>query len=330
MTNFIDNLVHKACGDSLLTKPEPSLMPGFEVFSQTPVFPEKRSPDEKLTVESLPVESSQDFPANSDESINALKTTSEELSSTSDIKFHASSEKTFQKPLKKTSIDVGGIPVQPEIAKLNKRIKGPPAPSKSNHEEASSKSVNISPVAGRQSLNLRDVEKPVPGKPVEHPEALASEFGWEKQTGHSISPEPQIGAQHDISNKFQKSQPESSVVDSEFQVCQPALEAPSAKKKSHLSRVGAVPVVNVEPGIEAWQQAFIKDLMIKTNRAAPPFGAEGRDLKTTESLHHKEVRVNIGCIEIKASQKAQRPMNPSARGFDDYLMMRLYLDRHYF
>ncbi len=315
MTNFIDNLVHKACRDSLLTKPEPSLMPGFEVFSQTPVFPEKRSPDEKLTVESLPVESSQDFPANSDESINALKTTSEE---------------TFQKPLKKTSIDVGEIPVQPEIAKLNKRIKGPPAPSKSNHEEASSKSVNILPAAGRQSLNLRDVEKPVPGKPVEHPEALTSEFGWEKQTGPTISPEPQIGAQHDISNKFQKSRPESSVVGSEFQVCQPALEAPSAKKKSHLSRVGAVPVVNVEPGIEARQQAFIRDLMIKTNRAAPPFGAEGRDVKTTESPHHKEVRVNIGCIEIKASQKAQRPMNPSARGFDDYLMMRLYLDRHYF
>lgn len=315
MINFIDNLVHKACGYSLLTKPEPSLMPDFEVFSQTPVFPEKRSPDEKLTVESLLVEPSQDFPANSDESINALKTTSEE---------------TFQKPLKKTSIDVGEIPVQPEIAKLNKRIKGPPAPSKSNHEEASSKSVNISPAAGRQSLNLRDVEKPVPGKPVEHSEALTSEFGWKKQTGPSISPEPQIGAQHDISNKFQKSQPESSVVDSEFQVCQPAIEAPSAKKKSHLSRVGAVPVVNVEPGIEARQQAFIKDLMIKTNRAAPPFGAEGRDVKTTESPHHKEVRVNIGCIEIKASQKAQRPMNPSVRGFDDYLMMRLYLDRHYF
>lgn len=315
MINFIDNLVHKACGYSLLTKPEPSLMPDFEVFSQTPVFPEKRSSDEKLTVESLPVEPSQDFPVNSDESINALKTTSEE---------------TFQKPLKKTSIDVGEIPVQPEIAKLNKRIKGPPAPSKSNHEEASSKSVNISPAAGRQSLNLRDVEKPVPGKPVEHSEALTSEFGWEKQTGPSISPEPQIGAQHDISNKFQKSQPESSVVDSEFQVCQPAIEAPSAKKKSHLSRVGAVPVVNVEPGIEARQQAFIKDLMIKTNRAAPPFGAEGRDVKTAESPHHKEVRVNIGCIEIKASQKAQRPMNPSVRGFDDYLMMRLYLDRHYF
>lgn len=315
MINFIDNLVHKACGYSLLTKPEPSLMPDFEVFSQTPVFTEKRSPDEKLTVESLPVEPSQDFPVNSDECINALKTTSEE---------------TFQKPLKKTSIDVGEIPVQPEIAKLNKRIKGPPAPSKSNHEEASSKSVNISPAAGRQSLNLRDVEKPVPGKPVEHSEALTSEFGWEKQTGPSISPEPQIGAQHDISNKFQKSQPESSVVDSEFQVCQPAIEAPSAKKKSHLSRVGAVPVVNVEPGIEARQQAFIKDLMIKTNRAAPPFGAEGRDVKTAESPHHKEVRVNIGCIEIKASQKAQRPMNPSVRGFDDYLMMRLYLDRHYF
>jgi len=309
MINFIDNLVHKACGYSLLTKPEPSLMPDFEVFSQTPVFTEKRSPDEKLTVESLPVEPSQDFPVNSDECINALKTTSEE---------------TFQKPLKKTSIDVGEIPVQPEIAKLNKRIKGPPAPSKSNHEEASSKSVNISPAAGRQSLNLRDVEKPVPGKPVEHSEALTSEFGWEKQTGPSISPEPQIGAQHDISNKFQKSQPESSVVDSEFQVCQPAIEAPSAKKKSHLSRVGAVPVVNVEPGIEARQQAFIKDLMIKTNRAAPPFGAEGRDVKTAESPHHKEVRVNIGCIEIKASQKAQRPMNPSVRGFDDYLMMRLY------
>jgi len=315
MINFIDNLVHKACGYSLLTKPEPSLMPDFEVFSQTPVFTEKRSPDEKLTVESLPVEPSQDFPVNSDECINALKTTSEE---------------TFQKPLKKTSIDVGEIPVQPEIAKLNKRIKGPPAPSKSNHEKASSKSVNISPAAGRQSLNLRDVEKPVPGKPVEHSEALTSEFGWEKQTGPSISPEPQIGAQHDISNKFQKSQPESSVVDSEFQVCQPAIEAPSAKKKSHLSRVGAVPVVNVEPGIEARQQAFIKDLMIKTNRAAPPFGAEGRDVKTAESPHHKEVRVNIGCIEIKASQKAQRPMNPSVRGFDDYLMMRLYLDRHYF
>jgi len=315
MINFIDNLVHKACGYSLLTKPEPSLMPDFEVFSQTPVFTEKRSPDEKLTVESLPVEPSQDFPVNSDECINALKTTSEE---------------TFQKPLKKTSIDVGEIPVQPEIAKLNKRIKGPPAPSKSNHEEASSKLVNISPAAGRQSLNLRDVEKPVPGKPVEHSEALTSEFGWEKQTGPSISPEPQIGAQHDISNKFRKSQPESSVVDSEFQVCQPAIEAPSAKKKSHLSRVGAVPVVNVEPGIEARQQAFIKDLMIKTNRAAPPFGAEGRDVKTAESPHHKEVRVNIGCIEIKASQKAQRPMNPSVRGFDDYLMMRLYLDRHYF
>ncbi|MHC4086019.1 MAG: hypothetical protein ACYSWZ_00775 [Planctomycetota bacterium] len=303
-------------------------MPDSEVFSQTSAFPRNRSPDEELTAENVPVKPSQDFTANSDESVNTSKTTSEELSSTSDVRFHAFSEKQFQKPLKKTSIDVDGLLVQPRIPELSEHIKRPPAPSQSDHEEVTSKSVDISPAVGRQSLDLRDVQKPIPGKLVEHSEALTSEFGWEKQTGPSISSEPQIGTQHDVSNKFQKSQPETSVIGSKFQVYQPALEMPPAEDKSPLSRKDDIRIVEVEPAVEAPRQAHIKELIKKTSSATVSSAAEKRDIKKIQT--NKEVRVNIGRIEIKTSQQSSPSVKSSPRGFEDHAMMRVYLDRHYF
>jgi hypothetical protein len=303
-------------------------MPDSEVFSKTSAFPSQRSPDEELTAENVPVKPSQDFTANYDESVNTSKTTSEELSSTSDVRFHAPSEKQFQKPLKKNGVNVAGLMVQPRIPELSEHIKRTPAPSQSDHEEVSSKSVDISPAVERQSLDLRDVQKSIPDKLVEHSGALTSEFGWEKQTGPSISAEPQIGTQYDVSNKFQKSQPESSVIGSEFQVYQPSLDMPPAEDKSPLSRKDEIHIVEVEPAVEARQQALIKELIRKTNSAKMSSTTEKRDLKKIQT--NKEVRVNIGRIEIKASQQSSPPVKSSPRGFEDHTMMRVYLDRHYF
>lgn len=292
MPNFIDNLVHKACRSSLLKTPEPSIEPGFEILSNTLVSTGERSP----------VEPSQDFPVNSAESMNASKTTSEELSSTSGIKFHASSEETFQKPLKKTSIDIAGISVQPEILKLNMRIKVPPSTSKSDHE-----SVDFSPAVERQSSNMRDAEKMNFSNPVEQSGASTSEFGR--------SPKPRPGP-NDTGN--------------EFPAYQPVLETPATKKESPLSREDDIHIVNVEPSIEAQHQASLEALIKKTNRATLLSAGKGKETKTTQTQPHKEVRVNIGRIEIKASPQSSPSVKPSPRGFDDHLLMRVYLDRYYF
>ncbi len=303
MPNFIDNLVHKARGSSLLIKPEPSLIPDFEAFSQNSVLPGKSYPDEKLTIES-----SQDFPANSDESISASKTTSEKFSSTSGIKFYASSEETSQKPFKKTNIDVARIPIQPqsEIYKINKRIKNPPEPFQSG-PKVSSTSVEFSPAAEQQSSNLRDAEKMNLGKTVEHSRTSTSEF-----------------------DRIPKPQPTPNDTDNKFPVYQSAPEMQPAKDKSSLSGKDEIHAVTVEPNIESRQQAFIKDLITKTNCTAPSSAVNGRDAKTTKSPHHKEVRVNIGRVEIKASRSTSPPVKSAPRGFEDHLMDRVYLNRHYF
>lgn len=332
MLNFIDNLIYKACGSSLLTKPEPSVMPDFEGFSQISAFPERRFPDEKLTAENLPVDFSPDFPTNSDESMYASKATSDAFSSTSSKKSHTASEKTFLQQPKKNSIDIAGIATRPEpdVTKLSRRIKDTPTPSQSDHEVAFSKSEDISPATGQQPLSLKDVEKSISGKSGEHSGESATGFGREKQTGPSISPEPQISVQHDIPDKFPKSQPQPDVAGSEFRVYQPAPEISPAKDKSPLSRMEKIHFVNVEPVGEAQQQILIKELTKKTKSAALPSAAEGKDVKTTETQLHKEVRVNIGRIEIKASQQALPTAKPLPQGFEDYLMARLYSNRYYF
>lgn len=297
MPKFIDNLVHKAFGSSLLTKPEPSIVTGYDIFSHNFVMPGERSV----------VESSPDFPVNSSESVNATKTTSDESSSISGIKFQASSGETYQKPLKKTSVSVTGMPAQQKISQLGKHIEDLSASSKSDHVSVSSKSVDNSVAAERQSSNSMDAEKKNFDKTVEHFEASTSKFG-----------------------RFPKPQPASDNTGNEFQVDQPAPELPPASDKFSLSRKDEIHVVNVEPVVAAQQQAFIQELIRKTTSAVLPFSAKGMDVKTSRAQLHKEVKVNIGRIEIKASRPASPPVKPPPRGFGDHIMMRLYLDRHYF
>jgi hypothetical protein len=47
-------------------------------------------------------------------------------------------------------------------------------------------------------------------------------------------------------------------------------------------------------------------------------------------LQKKEIRINIGQVEVKAPPQAAPVRKTVTRGFDDYLMARIYMDRRYF
>lgn len=319
MLSFIDNLVHKAIGSSLLTKPEPSTWPSFEIFSRTL----------DATMENLPFEPSQSSPTNSHESIITSKTTSEEVPSTSSFKNHPSMKKELQEPLSNTSTNVAEIPVTPQIPISNKRITKRPAPTNSNNEEVLSKSANISAVGQLPSI-LRTFETSGTSKPLEHSVESTSEHGRDKQTSSSILLKPQAGAQHDNYNKFSRSLSEPSIIDSEIYYYQPAPEMPPAKGKVSLIRNDEIHVVNVEPSVESRPQTLVNELISKTSSAALSTAVERNDVIATQAQPHNEVRVNIGRIEIKASQQSSHPVKPPPRGFEDHVMMRLYLERHFF
>jgi hypothetical protein len=75
---------------------------------------------------------------------------------------------------------------------------------------------------------------------------------------------------------------------------------------------------------------LMKTILAVIERDVPLFTLKQSDMKTAETQQKKEVRINIGRVEIKASKQTFLSLNPNLQGFDDYLMMRVYLERNLF
>lgn len=332
MVNFVDNLVHKAAGLSPLTKLESLLNPGFELPNYGLVS--KSEGSVVNTIENIPVISEQG---------NILSNeTYEKMSTDAIVDSHVHPEQEFQKS--KKSIKTLEPPIKSsneckstksdiissgERQTLEKSTRAPTPTQKSSEEDKRSRLVDILPAAGHETLNLMEPENLDPGKSALHFETSTPGIDLGKPADHSISPQLHIRIHNDISKKQpgKKRSPVEAV--SKFRVHKRPLEMPPENDTSSLPGKAANRVVNVEPAVEAHQQAFIKDLLTKTSSDISPATSKRSDMKTTEAQHKKEVRVNIGRVEIKASQQASPRLNPPVRGFDDYLMMRVYLDRRY-
>lgn len=293
MTNFIDSLVHKAVGASLLTRPEPSLSPGFELPFYSVVSKREKAQGDTL----------QDFPAISYEGFNTPKFTSEEIPAETVVESHALPEDRLQGQDEKISKSVVGI----------------------------SASVVISPEANRKSSNLRDAENTGSVKSTLY-------IDTSKRHSETLTPSSE-SLTHELDSRKQREHKHiPAEVNTEFTAFHQAIEVPQTGGKSSpvlsetnvLSRKDENRAVNVEPSVEPFQQAFLKDSMMKASHSLPSSPGVHSDAKTTETQQPKEVRVNIGRVEIRASQESVHRAKPFVRGFNDYLLARLYLDRHYF
>ena len=96
-----------------------------------------------------------------------------------------------------------------------------------------------------------------------------------------------------------------------------------------LHREKIASVANIQPTGESDRSIIINRIAAQGRRRGMPDQSGAVNAKNVSMPPQKEVRVNIGRLEIKASQSNSPRVDRTVRGFDDYLMMRLYLDKHY-
>ncbi len=107
-------------------------------------------------------------------------------------------------------------------------------------------------------------------------------------------------------------------------------QSTSVEKNKSISQPQAgVNVADIEPAAGV-QQVFVEELINKTKNKTLPNHDRRKNVKTNPDSTGKEINVNIGRIELKSSQKTFPSAKNSPRGFEDHIMMRLYLDRHYY
>lgn len=83
----------------------------------------------------------------------------------------------------------------------------------------------------------------------------------------------------------------------------------------------------IKPVSENSHQMLLEEMVNKTKRKSITSSA---DLSAETAQQNPEIQVNIDQIEIKAAPTRRNVSSPTFRGFDDYLLMRVYLDRQHF
>lgn len=337
MTGFIDNLVRKAVGAPLMNAPEPSTIPRFAIHPETVVSGEEKFQDNAL--EDSPaiigeecqepveiIENTADLPRNHD------KTRSPEpslLPSTPGFAFLSSVLPAVPEPdseavdlkARVSERDLSG-PVPPSIlfkpgAQIQQEFQSPKATEEfielsqsPDHNKSPERSpVSLTPTSGPltqvNSTTLRLGEKPV------------SHHFKPKKKGYRESLEG-AAEKHNKNAALGKE----SVVGRRPIDISPVQGAPQKFKASDNT------VVTFEPHAETSHQIQIKKLMTQKDNgfsSQPPARMGQKNAEAPQNK--KQVRVNIGRIEIKASQEPVPKTKPPKRGFDDYLMPRVYLDR---
>jgi len=333
MADFIDNLVQKAAGLPLRVVPKPPSLPRFEISEefQKPTEitedaielstgPDKNKPPERSIISpassrallaqvALTVPESNNEPADSKAQAPELDSSEQEAPSTS-----LKSGAQIQKELKPSMIteDTINITVKPDKNK-------PPERSTISATSSRAPLTQVTPTVPESDKELADFK------------ALAPESDSSEQEAPSTSPKPGAKIQKESLNKADENQEKHGVVEKKLTVFQRTpLFSPPLDRSKRL-QAGEENVVAVEPLAETFNQMQVKKLMTRTSNAALAQQATQGVPKNAEVLQNKkEVRINIGRVEIKASQQTASNTKLPVRGFDEYLMARVYLDRCYF
>ena len=88
---------------------------------------------------------------------------------------------------------------------------------------------------------------------------------------------------------------------------------------------------SIEPALKNSNQFRIQNLVNKLH--VDPHSSASKylkDEKTQISTENNEIHVNIGRIDVQGTHKNTPIPKAPVRGFENYLLSRMYFDRHYF
>ncbi len=296
MANFIDYLVQKGAGLPLMNAPETPSIPRFESLSNPLI-----SGNEKLKgeiIEGKPVTSIEEF----------------------------------QEPVKFSDEKMPGfaVPSREGLQKPTEIMKDTLEVSMTLNEKTLAATSSVLPTTGITSLNQVDSTISGSVKESASSENQISELGVLKQDSPSIALRPDAQVKQESLSRATEDR--GKIADARKAILDQPHPLASSPAQDASKRITAdhVYVATVEPVTEAPRGVSIKELMVMKRDGASKQQSIRGSTKTTKTQQNKEVRVNIGRVELKTSQQASPQPNPPVRGFDDYLMMRVYLDRHYF
>lgn len=353
MADFINNLVRKAGGLMLTTGPEQPLIPRSQILSEPLIAVEEKHQGD--TGEGSPAISNdglQNPVKITEDATDPDKNESPEPSSALSIAGFESSAHKGQTTLGSVKEPVDYKARIPELAPSEHDSLSAILRPKAQFEQKSkstkmaldaidssmSSDKNRSPQHSTNSptVSFESVSQMSPSIPDSGNESVDSKTGMSESDTSELSlystlHKPKTQVQQESLKGAARSHDGHVIAGKKPAALRPSFVTSQVRNVSKKTEAGDDTVVTVEPLTETSNQMQIKKLMTSTRNGSSTQPSMHGEANTTQtSQDKKEVRVNIGCIEIKASQKAQRPMNPPERAFDDYLMMRLYLDRHYF
>lgn len=315
MTNFLDNLVRKAVGEPPLMTPEPPPRSRFETSSDS-LFTVEEKPQGN-TITSFPDIHREEF----EKPVEIPEDT-----------IHQTLQPERPESPEPFSISSTGSPkslkiVQPEIQKkeffkVNDLMLTPPPGQEYQQAEAQIPPLKDSPV--KEPALSHVILSDVKGLSKGGKESVKG--GSDSEPNEKSTPlKPRAQVQQEPVKNAPNVGKESRVVK------QPIDLSPLQERTAEKIKAGNEAIVAIEPLSEPPEQVQIKELLTRTQRVVSSQSSSPGAAKTAQaSQEKKEVRVNIGRIEIKASQQNSPASNPPVRGFDEYIMMRTYLDRHYF
>lgn len=307
MADFIDNLVRKAAGLPFMTEPEPPSIPRFKISPDSLIVAEKKPQGDTIggsraIFEEGPAKVSEDT---TDLSIGTDKNKSPESSS---ILSTASFESLTYEGRTALATDKETVVSRTRVPELKPSEQGSPL-------------TMLKPTA-HVDQESRSAKESVDSK-IQTPGSDTSEPGL---SSNLLKPRTQV-VQESLKGAAE-SHDRHIAVGKKSAAFRPSFVPSQVQEVSKKNKAGDDIVVAVEPLTEAPNQMQIKKLMSRRSLTQPYTNGEAKSAQASQDK--KEVRVNIGRIEIKASQQASSPSNPPVRGFENYLMMRVYLDRHYF
>lgn len=366
MTNFIENLVHKAIGSQAMMLPEPRSSSRFEKSSTSLLSGEGKFHDKSISnlsggefqVSSVNLKPVSPKPSSalltersdsliqedptgnavdlrspgSQPALSASRDTSDPMLKSPVLE---SSGRSPDKHSTDSDTPLSGVEPSDQNSSL-KRVQSETQPGRElkaskrskDHIDAairSDRNISAEPAAILSLSNQMPSIQVIPT--VSEPEG---DFGSKSSTSESeISETDSLSTLYKSDAQVRQNLGMRTLENDDIQV------AVEKKSEVHQQPVHISPadksVVVIEPSSETDPQAKITRLLTKMNSPAPPQApTPGVEETRRVSQEKKDVRVTIGRIEVNASQQVSSPPKPPVRGFDDYVMMRMYLDRHYF
>lgn len=152
----------------------------------------------------------------------------------------------------------------------------------------------------------------------------------EEQLDYSISPKLNSSIKNNTQENRSKKMKHPIEPERKKEIQSTSNEITDKNEILNASQKRSIHTINIEPAPTNRYLESINNLSKRINLNSSFPQPQQNMIKSTGNQHKKEVRVNIGRVEIKASRPVQMQRNPPVRDFNDYLMKRMYLDRNYF